>query len=172
MSNISFRIMSFLFKIYDLFHDPEKRTSSFDIKKGETIIDYGCGPGRYTRKLSELVGEKGKVYCVDVQKLAIDAINKKIVRYNLKNVIPVLANDNSNSLKSNIADKILVLDMFHMVKNPSAFLKELHRLLKKDGILIIEDGHQPRKITKKNILDSRLWKIIEENKYHLKCKKL
>ncbi|WP_368733850.1 methyltransferase domain-containing protein [Desulfobacter hydrogenophilus] len=35
-------------------------------------------------------------------------------------------------------------DMFHMVEKPDVFLNELSRLVKKEGTIIIEDGHQPR----------------------------
>ena len=57
--------------------------------------------------------------------------------------------------------------MFHMIKEPGPFLKELHRLLKRDGFLIIDDGHQPRSETKIKINDSKVWKIVEELKDHL-----
>lgn len=62
--------------------------------------------------------------------------------------------------------------MFHMIKNPTCFLKELNRLIKKDGVLIIEDGHQTRKKSKKKIIDSQIWQVIEETKRYLKCKPL
>ncbi|KPL13053.1 methyltransferase type 11, partial [candidate division WOR_3 bacterium SM1_77] len=47
--------------------------------------------------------------------------------------------------------------------------KELHRMIKRDGTLILDDGHQKRDLTKRQIDESRLWKIIEEKKDHLKC---
>jgi ubiquinone/menaquinone biosynthesis C-methylase UbiE len=62
------------------------------------------------------------------------------------------------------------MDMFHMVKHSDRFLAELHRILKSDGRLIIEDGHQPREKTKNKINQTRVWKIVEQEKRYLVCK--
>lgn len=43
-----------------------------------TIIDYGCGPGRYTILFAKLVGEKGKVIAVDIKDLTLREVEKKI----------------------------------------------------------------------------------------------
>lgn len=171
MPNLGFKLMSITFKIHDILFPPNfnKRMSTFNIKKGYTVIDYGCGPGRYLNYVSDVVGENGIVYSVDIHELAIKAVKAKIKKHNLKNVIPVLANRYSCDLNDNISDLIYVLDTFHMIEEPTSFLKELHRLLKKDGTLIIDDGHQPRNKTKEKILQSKVWKIVDESKDHLKC---
>ena len=58
MPDVSFRMMLFLFNVVDFFHPYiAKRVKKFGIKEGMTVVDYGCGPGRYTTKLAELVGE-------------------------------------------------------------------------------------------------------------------
>lgn len=36
--------------------------------------------------------------------------------------------------------------MFHQVRNLNKFFKDLHKMIKKNGRLYLEDGHQPRKI--------------------------
>jgi len=79
---------------------------------------------------------------------------------------------NSSALRpsDNVADVVCAIDMFFTIKKPSEFLAELKRIIKKDGILIIDDGHQPRSVTKNKIADSGLWEILEETKDHLKCK--
>ncbi|PKK83254.1 MAG: methyltransferase type 11 [candidate division Zixibacteria bacterium HGW-Zixibacteria-1] len=169
MSDISFTLMSFVFKVMDLFHSPVKKIDSFGISEGMTIVDYGCGPGRYIERASKLVGPNGKVYAADVQELAAEAIKKKMTQLGLTNVEPVVITGYSCPIESHTADMIYALDMFHMVKNPTELLKELHRIVKQDGFLIIDDGHQPRETTKSKILASGVWKITEEHKKHLKC---
>lgn len=71
-----------------------------------------------------------------------------------------------------IGDVVVALDMFFMIENPTVFLKELSRICKKDGILVIDDGHQSRKKTKIKIINSGAWNIVEERKDYLKCKKV
>ena len=168
MPNVAFQIMSFFFTIRDAFSPVDKRVDAFGIKEGFTVIDYGCGPGSYLKRASELAGENGRVYAADIHELAIESVRKKIEKHNLKNVVPILVDGYSCDIKDHTADVIYALDMFHMIKDTTPFLEELHRLLKKDGFLIIEDGHQSRNETKSKINDSKVWNIAEEFKKHLK----
>jgi ubiquinone/menaquinone biosynthesis C-methylase UbiE len=169
MPDLAFRGMSFLFLIWGIFSSPGKKLKKFGIKPGDAVVDYGCGPGNYIDEASLLTGDKGIVYAADIHELAIKAINKKIAKNNLTNVKPVLVKDYRCDIPDNAADVIYALDMFHMVKEPDLFLKELHRMLKRNGRLIIEDGHQPREQSRKKIMGSMLWNIKEESKGWLVC---
>ena len=171
MSDTSFRIMHLAFKIVDFFYPYiNKRVKKFGIEKGMTVVDYGCGPGRYATKIAEIVGENGKVYALDIHELAIEAVKSKIIKYDIANIEPVLIREYDSTLPDDIADVVYAIDMFFMIREPAAFLGELRRIVKKDGRLVIDDGHQPRTETKNKILDSGFWDIIEETKDHLKCK--
>jgi len=46
------------------------------IKRGDYILDYGCGSGSYTLPLIELVGNEGKIYALDAHPIAIQMIQK------------------------------------------------------------------------------------------------
>jgi len=35
------------------------------IKRGQTILDFGCGSGNYANPAALIVGRKGKVYALD-----------------------------------------------------------------------------------------------------------
>ncbi len=169
MPDIAFRGMSFLFFIWGLFGSPERKLKQFGIKPGDTVVDFGCGPGNYIKEASSLAGADGIVYAADIHELAILAIEKKIARYNLANVKPVQVKNYTCDIADNAADVIYALDMFHMVKHPDILLTELHRMLKKNGRLIIEDGHQPRQESKRKIIGSKVWRISEELKGWLVC---
>jgi ubiquinone/menaquinone biosynthesis C-methylase UbiE len=170
MSNLGFRFMACMFFIFDKFKSPDKKLDPFSIQKGQTVIDYGCGTGRYLKQASGLVGETGKVYAVDIHELAVAAAFKMIKKYGLKNVYPIRTDGKSVNIQDHVADIIYALDMFHMVADPNEFLKELHRIAKPDGTLYLEDGHQPRELAKKKVLDSGHWRIIEETSRHMRCK--
>ena len=170
MPNIAFKMMATVFKIRDCFFSLDKLLDQFEIKNGQTVIDYGCGTGTYISKASRLVGERGRVYAVDIHELAIEEINRKIRRENLNNVAGILTNGNHTPLEDNTADIIFALDMLHMVSDHRSFLKELNRISKPDGVLFIDDGHQPREKARGKILSSGAWSIVEENKRYMKCK--
>ena len=171
MSNTSFRVMNWIFKVVDFFHPYiKKRIKKFGIQEGMNVVDYGCGPGRYSTEFAKLVGEKGKVYAVDIHELAIEATKKKLEKKGLRNVEPMLISGYDSGIPSDTADIVCAIDMFFVIKEPTAFLVELKRIAKSDGTLVIDDGHQSRSATKQKILDSGLWNMCEETRDHLKYK--
>lgn len=173
MSDASFRLMTLLFGILDFFYPYiDTRIQHFNIQEGMTVVDYGCGPGRYTTRFSRIVGKRGKVFAVDIHRLAIDSVKKKIGRWGFANIVPVLASEHESTLPDGVADMVCAMDMFFSIRNPTKFLVELKRITKNSGTLVIDDGHQRGSTTKKKIADSGVWTIVEETKDHLKCKPL
>ena len=171
MSDWSFKLMNLIFCVMDFVYPYiEKRIKKFGIQPGMTVVDYGCGPGRYTIRFTKLVGRQGKVFAIDIHELAIEAVKKKLEKYELKNVEPVLAKGYDSRLPDHIADVVCAIDMFHIIKNHTELLAELKRITKTDGVLVIDDGHQRRSITKSSILESSHWDIFKETHDHLKCK--
>jgi ubiquinone/menaquinone biosynthesis C-methylase UbiE len=172
MPGWSFRIMAALFKISGPFRPPDKRLDPFDIRKGQTIVDYGCGTGRYLKVASQKVGDTGTVYAVDIHELAIASAGRIVKKFGLNNIVLVPTDGKTVGIPSASADIIYALDMFHMVSDPTGFLIELRRITKPGGILYIEDGHQPRRLSKEKIAASERWKIEEETKGYMKCRGL
>ena len=171
MPDMHFRFMNVCFHIIDFVYPYiDKRVRNFGIEPGMTVVDYGCGPGRYTTRFARLVGERGKVLAVDIHELAIGALKKKIERQGLANVEAVLARGYDNGLPDEVGDVVCAIDMFFLIKKPTEFLAELKRITKPDGFLVIDGGHQPRSLTKEKILQSGYWDIIEETRDHFKCK--
>lgn len=167
MPNLGFKMMVWTYKLVDLIHTPQKKLDKFNIQEGDVVVDYGCGPGRYVQKASELVGKNGKIYAADIHKMALNYTKKEVKKYKLENVIPCLINNGKSPIEDNVADKIYALDMFHHVHNPETFFSDLHRILKRDGKLYLEDGHQPRETARKKIAKSDLWNIANESESYL-----
>ena len=170
MPNFAFRLMSAVMAIEDLVHlTIDQRVLTFEIRPGMTVVDYGCGPGRYATRFAKLVGNNGKVYAVDVQPLAIEMTKSKMTKQDLSNVVPVLAKGYDTGLPDEIADMVCALDMFFALREPTTFLREVHRIAKPDGMLIIDAGHQSRQATLQKIKASGYWRVTEETRDHLKC---
>jgi ubiquinone/menaquinone biosynthesis C-methylase UbiE len=169
MPDFTFRMMKLFFIFYYFFKPAKKYLRKFGIKPGSVIIDYGCGTGACIRAASELVGEKGIVYAVDVHEMAIECVDELVNKHGISNVKTILTDGKKSPIPDKTADLIYALDMFHMVKETDPFLKELYRIIKPEGILILEDGHQPRSVSKEKIMRSGVWKITGEEKRFLKC---
>jgi ubiquinone/menaquinone biosynthesis C-methylase UbiE len=168
MSNLSFRLMSASFAVLDAVHPYiDKRVEEFGLPAGAAVVDYGCGPGRYTVPFARTVGPKGLVYAVDVQELALAAVKRRAARAGLQNVLAVLARGYRSGLPDHVADVVCALDMFHGIREPVEFLAELHRVTKPDGALLLDDGHQDREVTKAKVESSGLWVLDRETADHL-----
>jgi ubiquinone/menaquinone biosynthesis C-methylase UbiE len=171
MSDRTFRGMTRMFQVIDfLFPYVGRRARKFGIREGMTVVDYGCGPGRYTTRFARLVGETGKVYAVDIHELAIEAVERKVEQLGLNNVQPVLAQGYDSAVPDNVADVVCAIDMFWIIKQPTSFLQEIKRIARPGGMMIVDDGHRRRAVTRQKILDSGLWDIVEERRDHLKCR--
>ena len=170
MSDIDFRLMNLFMAVEDFIHPVlDKRVATFGIREKMVVVDYGCGPGRYTTRYAKIVGSKGKVYAVDVQSLALEMVRRKMVKQNLQNVFPILAKGYRSGLPDHFADAVCALDIFFGVGEPTTFLKELYRITKPKGFLIIDDSHQSRQETLRKLKASRCWAIVEATSDHLKC---
>ena len=168
-SGLSFSLMVFTLKIASLFGLRKRDLREFGVSRGKAVMDYGCGPGMYFEQASELVGEKGKVFAVEIHPLATKSVETLIEKRRLKNVSPVLADVSSCPLPDACVDLIYAMDMFHNVEDHMSFLKELRRLLSTEGRLILEDGHQKREETLRKIIESKVWRIAEERPRYVKC---
>jgi ubiquinone/menaquinone biosynthesis C-methylase UbiE len=140
-SALKYRFMVWEYRIRDVFGRPGNALTPFGIRSGDTVVDYGCGPGRHIRKASELVGAQGRVYAADVSETALGYVRRKILQFGLSNVVPVAVGRNGEGIPDRAADVVYALDMFHRVEDPEAFLAEIARIVKPDGIFYLEDGH-------------------------------
>ena len=170
MPGIAFRMMKLMFAVRDRFVSVWSLLDEFGIEKGQTVVDYGCGPGSYLKHASDLVGPEGRVWAVDIHELAVEAVKKRIEQKRWTNVSAVTTDGRKTPLPDNEADVIYAFDMFHMVSKPDMFLRELNRICKENGFLFIDNGHQSRQEAKVKIIDSGLWEILEETKRYMKCR--
>ena len=110
--------------------DPEKVLREFGIKEGMTVLDVGTGPGFYLPFLSELTGEKGKVYAVDVQEEMVKRARQKVEREGLRNVDVLLSEENRIPLPDRNVDFVFMAFTFHELEDPKRFVEELKRITK------------------------------------------
>lgn len=140
LPNITFRLMAFFLALHRRFVDVRKPLERAGIKEGQTILDFGCGPGHYTIAAARMVGPKGKVYALDIHPLAVRSVEKKAKKASLTNITTILS-DRDTRLPDQSIDIALAYDMIHMVEDKQALARELHRVLKPNGLLSVIVGH-------------------------------
>ncbi len=141
MPDFAFRMMVWFMNIEDLFGAPAKLLRKVPLKPGMTVVDYACGPGRYTIPVAGIVGPSGKVYAVDNQHLAIEMTKRKAARQSLANVQTVLVKGFETGLPGSVADVVLLIDALALIGDHRALFTEIHRLMKPDGLLFVDPTH-------------------------------
>ncbi|WP_321414661.1 class I SAM-dependent methyltransferase [uncultured Desulfobacter sp.] len=140
MDIYSFYLMCFWFSLRDALTPPIKKLKSAGLKKGLSVLDYGCGPGSFSLAASLQVGETGTVYAVDQFPAAIEMIRRKAAKRKLKNVTPILT-ECYTGLPDESIDIVILHDVFHELINAQKVMDELYRVMKPDAVLWFNDHH-------------------------------
>jgi ubiquinone/menaquinone biosynthesis C-methylase UbiE len=140
VSDLHFRFMNIALKLRDIFKPPKKVLKEAGIKAGDTVLDFGCGPGSYSLAAAGIVGEKGQIYALDIHPMAIKSVRQQAKKKRLKNIIPVFS-DVDTGFSDKCMDAVLLYDVFHEIGEPEKYLAEFFRVLKRDGIISLHDHH-------------------------------
>jgi len=143
MPNWSFRGMAWLLRFTERFRKPADRLARIGLKRGQTVLEYGCGAGSFTIPAARLVGDEGLVYAVDIHPLAIETVEKRAEQAGLSNV-RTIRTDRDTGLPDESVDVVLLYDTLHLVADKQALLAELHRVLKPGGFLSADHQHTDR----------------------------
>jgi ubiquinone/menaquinone biosynthesis C-methylase UbiE len=106
------------------------------------VADIGAGTGLLTRLFAPAVGDKGKVYAVDIAQKFLDHVKKTCEEKGVKNVVTVRCTQTSVELPANSIDLAFICDTYHHFEFPYKTMASLHKALKPGGQLIVIDFHR------------------------------
>ncbi len=114
------------------------------------VADIGAGSGYYVFRIAPLLGEKGKVFAVDIQKEMLDIIAARTKKQKVANVETILSKEADPKLPKSSVDAILMVDVYHEFNFPYEMTQKLIDALKPNGRLIFvefkkEDENVPIK---------------------------
>ncbi|SLM30553.1 UbiE1 [Desulfamplus magnetovallimortis] len=111
------------------------------IKEGAVVLDLACGKGTYSLYLSDVVGEKGLVYAVDLWKEGIQLLGEKIDQKSITNIVPLIADATQDieidEYSIDICLMATVLHDFHEIDKAAHVLKTVKTLLRPNGHLAV-----------------------------------
>ncbi len=151
---------------------PSKMREQLQVKPGMVVCDMGCGNGYHTLPLAAMVGEKGKIFAVDVQPEMIEMLRQNITRKELKNIEPIVGLYHDPKLPPNTCDMVLLVDVYHEFSHPVQMLAGMRAALKPDGLLVLvefraEDDAVPIKPEHK-MSKAQIHKEMNANGFELK----
>ena len=153
------------------------------IRKGQTILDFGCGSGTYTIPAAKIVGQQGRVYALDQDKEALDELMKKVVSADLSSIERMEASDKSGiELNDESVDIVLLFDVFHLYYFPERddrrrLLGEIYRIMKPNAFVSVWPKHMEAEaedcIKNANFnLGEELWETLIHNDKNLEKGKI
>jgi ubiquinone/menaquinone biosynthesis C-methylase UbiE len=121
---------------------PEQVLDALALRPGQVVCDIGAGPGYFALRAAKRVGEKGRVFAVDVEPKILDALRARIEKTGVRNVTPVLAVAADPLLPPDSCDLVLIVDAYHHLPDRPNYLRRLAALLRPGGRLADVDWHK------------------------------
>jgi SAM-dependent methyltransferase len=106
------------------------------VPTGAVVADVGTGTGRL---LPDLRGRTDRVIGVDASRSMLDQARRRLDAHGISDVDFRLGDMAHLPLQDGEADAVLVNMALHHVPEPVVALRELHRVLSPDGVLLIGD---------------------------------
>ena len=123
----------------EVYAHRERVLAACAIKPGMTVADIGAGTGFYSRLFASAVGDKGRVFSVDISPAFLDHIQSKAKEDRISNMTTVLCSDRSVKLPPSSVDLAFVCDTYHHFEYPAATLASIHQALKPGGTFMVID---------------------------------
>src|SRR4051794_5137172 len=110
------------------------------LRKGMRAADFGCGIGAVTRMLAGMVGPLGGVTGIDASGAQLEQAAEICRNAGFANVSFLEADACATGLPRESFDLVYCRFLLLHLPDPAACLREMRRVLRPGGLLVIEDG--------------------------------
>lgn len=113
------------------------------IKAGMKVLEIGPGSGAFTTSVARAVGEKGKVFALDIQAEMLAQLKSKLDLPENRDIQNIeLLNKSAYDLPFEYSsiDLVYLIGCFQEIPDKSRTLEEIKRVLKPDGYLAISEN--------------------------------
>jgi ubiquinone/menaquinone biosynthesis C-methylase UbiE len=144
----------------------EEALRKIGIRRGQTVLDFGCGSGNYTIPAARIVGEEGRVYALDKDERALDELMQRAETEGLRNIRRIeTSGEVEIRLDTESVDAVLLYDIFWYFPlsddRLTKLLSEVYSIATTDALISV----YPKHINSEQLKDK-----IESAGFHLKDK--
>ena len=121
---------------------PEQLIKRSGIKRGMQVLDLGCGSGAFTPFIARTVGEKGKVYALDIQADMLEQLENKLSmpeNKDIRNIKVIEGNAYKLPFEDNSLDVVNMVTVLQEIPDRNRALREVNRVLKPAGVLAVTE---------------------------------
>ena len=107
---------------------------------GERVLEVGPGTGYYTLDIAQALGPSGRLDALDLQQAMLDELVRRAAARGIVNIVPVQGDAQELPFPDATYDSAYLVATLGEVPDRDAALRELRRVLKPGGRLVIGEG--------------------------------
>jgi ubiquinone/menaquinone biosynthesis C-methylase UbiE len=116
---------------------PKEILLKLGLSSMDTFADIGCGIGYFTLPAAQILGETGKVYAVDISQEMLEEVKKSTYEKALGNIELIRSQEYDLPILDGSISYCFSCNVLHEIKDLKHFIKELVRIVKENGKLVI-----------------------------------
>lgn len=117
--------------------------AAMGVQPGAVVADIGAGQGFFTVRLSRAVGDRGRVYAVDVSAGVLQSLRRRVAEEALTNVEVIEGAASNPRLPEGTLDAALIVNAYHEMHEHQSMLAGIRKALKPGGRLVIVEPISP-----------------------------
>lgn len=111
------------------------------IGAGQTVVDFGCGPGHLTVELARRVGPEGRVVAVDINPEFLERTRARAERRGVGDRVSAEHLEEERiPLADGSVDRVVCKNVLEYVPDPGVTLEEFRRVLRPGGLAHVTDS--------------------------------
>ena len=129
-------------RVRRFFYRPDRLAERY-IQPGDLVLDFGCGPGFFTREFAKRAGDSGMVFAVDLQAEMLGILTKKLEQEGL---MPRIRTHQCTPDTIGLSpewdgriDIAFTIFVVHEVPDSKKLFREIHSLLRPGGLLFLTE---------------------------------
>ena len=108
-----------------------------DLREGMLALEIGPGPGTFTIEAAKRLGERGKLFAMDIEPKEILRLNKRIGREQVKNVETRVGSAYELPFPDGFFDRVFMVTVLGEIPDKRRALLEIKRVLKELSLIHI-----------------------------------
>ena len=134
--------------------------ASSNVSKGDKVLDIAGGTGDLAIKFRKKVGDSGKVILSDINGSMLEEGRKNLINHGVIDVDFIQANAESLPFEDNTFDCVSIAFGLRNVTHKNTALKQMHRVLKKGGSLLVLEFSKVENEMLEKIYDAYSFNLI------------
>ena len=127
--------------------------------------EVGPGPGYFSVNTAKTL-TNGRLVLLDIQQEMLDIAKKRLKKRKILNVDYILCNGTNFDFKNESFDRVFMVTVIGEIENKRDYLREIHRVLKNDGLLSISElAGDPDKLSIEELKSLVIENGFEESRF-------